>query len=73
MRKYLHTTYMAKSKPSFNKKQLADKKRKKQKEKFQKKLEKKDTPAESWENMIMYVDADGNFTKTQPVQPEEKE
>lgn len=62
---------MAKSKPSFNKKQLADKKRKKQKDKFAKKLEKKDNPAESnWENLIMYVDADGNFSKTPPVKPE---
>jgi hypothetical protein len=61
---------MAKSKPSFNKKQLADKKRKKQKDKFQKKLEKKETPSESnWENLIMYVDADGNFSKTPPVKP----
>ncbi len=65
---------MAKSKASFNKKQLADKKRKKQNEKFQKKLEKKETPAESnWENLIMYVDADGNFSKTPPVLPPEED
>ena len=64
---------MAKSKQSFNKKLFADKKRKKQSEKFARKLGKKDTPPESnWENMIMYVDADGNFTKTKPVKPEEE-
>ena len=64
---------MAKSKSTFNKKQIADKKRKKQKEKLEKRLDKKNLPTASWESMIMYVDADGNFTTTPPVKPEEPE
>lgn len=60
---------MTKSKASFAKKQIADKKRKIQKEKFEKRLEKKDQPGgKSWEDMIMYVDKDGNFTKTPPAE-----
>lgn len=65
---------MTKSKASFAKKQIADKKRKIQKEKFEKRLEKKDQPGTTnWEDMIMYVDKDGNFTKTPPVDEPEKE
>ncbi|MBL7811477.1 MAG: cold-shock protein [Bacteroidetes bacterium] len=58
---------MAKSGNSFQKKQLADQNRKRQKEKFEKKLEKKNKPTENWEDMIMYVDENGNFTKTPPA------
>lgn len=58
---------MAKSGNSFQKKFLADQKRKKQKEKLEKRLDKKNKPAESWENMIAYVDENGNFSNTPPV------
>jgi hypothetical protein len=64
---------MAKSKSTFNKKQIADKKRKKQKEKLEKRLDKKHQETASFESMIMYVDADGNFSSTPPPKPEEEE
>jgi hypothetical protein len=64
---------MAKSKSSFNKKQIADGKKKKKKEKLEKRMEKRSVAPESnWENMIAYVDADGNLSDTPPVVPEPK-
>ncbi len=64
---------MAKSGNSFQKKALADKKRKAQKEKLEKRLDKKNKPAESCESMIAYVDENGNISNTPPVIVPEKE
>ncbi len=64
---------MAKSGNSFQKKFLADQKRKKQKEKLEKKLQKKNNPSESYESMIAYVDHNGNFSSTPPEKLVEEE
>jgi S-adenosylmethionine hydrolase len=55
---------MAKSNNSFLKKQRADKQRKKQQEKFEKKTERIKTGGSSLDDMIAYVDEFGNLSST---------
>ena len=61
---------MAKSQESFNKKEKEKKRRKKAKEKLerreQRKLEKEERGKQTFEDMIMYVDEDGNLSSTPP-------
>lgn len=61
---------MAKSQQSFNKKEKEKKRRKKKKEKKerreQRKIEKEENGTKSFEDMLMYVDEDGNLTPTPP-------
>jgi len=53
---------------SFIKKQKAEEKRKKRLAKLEKKHQKKnDTSPDSWENMIAYVDKNGNITTEPPA------
>lgn len=64
---------MARSQNSFIKKQKAEKKRKKQAEKFQKKLENKDKKTSgALEDMIAYVDEFGNIVDTPPEENTEE-
>jgi len=59
---------MARSQNSFIKKQKAEKKRKKRLEKIQKKIEKKNQETDgSLDNMMAYLDEDGNIVN----EPEE--
>ena len=58
---------MAKSQETFNKKEVRNKKEKKRKDKEQKRIEKKDVEKTSnLEDMMMYVDENGNLTSTPP-------
>ncbi len=61
---------MAKSQQSFNKKEKEKKRQKKKKEKLerreQRKIEKLENGPKSFEDMISYVDEDGNFSSTPP-------
>ena len=61
---------MARSQESFNKKEKEKKRRKRKKEKQerkeQRKAEKAESGAKSFDDMIMYLDEDGNFTSTPP-------
>ncbi len=61
---------MGKSQESFNKKEKEKKRQKKKKEKRerreQRKVEREETGPKSFEDMITYVDIDGNLTKTKP-------
>jgi cold shock CspA family protein len=61
---------MAKSQESFNKKEKEKKRRKKKKDKAerraQRKLEKEEAGPKSFEDMLSYVDEDGNLTSTPP-------
>ena len=61
---------MAKSQQSFNKKEKEKKRRKKAKDKAerreQRKLEKAEAGPKSFEDMISYVDEDGNLTTEKP-------
>ena len=61
---------MARSQDSFNKKEKEKKRRKKKQEKLerkeQRKLEKAEGGTKTFEDMIMYVDEDGNLTSTPP-------
>jgi cold shock CspA family protein len=58
---------MAKSQETFNKKEVRNKKEKKRKDKEQKRLDKKDSDKTSnFEDMLMYVDENGNLTSIQP-------
>ncbi|TNF43930.1 MAG: cold-shock protein [Cytophagales bacterium] len=64
---------MSKNQNTFIKKQKAELKRRKQKEKFEKKLERKAQPKDgSLDNMIAYVDEFGNISDTPPEPPVEK-
>ncbi|MBN7812985.1 cold-shock protein [Algoriphagus sp. H41] len=64
---------MSKNQNTFIKKQKAELKRRKQKEKFEKKLERKAQPKDgSLDNMIAYVDEFGNISDTPPEPPTEK-
>ena len=65
---------MGKSQESFNKKEVRKKKEKKRKEKEKKRIEKKEEgeSKSSFDDMIAYVDNEGNITST-PPDPEEKE
>ena len=66
---------MAKSQESFNKKEKEKKRRKKAQEKRerreQRKLEKAEAGTKSFEDMIRYVDEDGNLT-TEPPDPKKR-
>ncbi len=58
---------MAKSQETFNKKVVRNKKEKKRKDKEQKRIDKKDVEKTSnLEDMMMYVDENGNLTSVQP-------
>ena len=58
---------MAKSQQSFNKKEKEKKRLKKRQDKEQKRKERKETPKRSGlENMLAYVDENGNLTDTPP-------
>jgi cold shock CspA family protein len=58
---------MAKSQETWSKKEKEDKKKKKKKEKEQKKEERKaNKGTKSFEDMIAYIDENGNFTSTPP-------
>ena len=64
---------MGKSKETYNKKEVRKKKEKKKKEKERKRIEKKDQEKKSsLDDMIAYVDEDGNITDT-PPEVDEKE
>jgi len=64
---------MGKSQESYNKKEVRKKKDKKRKDKEKKRLEKKENEGKtSFDDMIAYVDENGNFTST-PPDPDEKE
>jgi cold shock CspA family protein len=59
---------MGRSQESFNKKEVRNKKEKKRKEKEQKRLERRSSPRDgsSLEDMIAYVDENGNLTSEPP-------
>ncbi|MBK5278711.1 MAG: cold shock domain-containing protein [Bacteroidia bacterium] len=57
---------MAKSQETWSKKEKEDKKKKKKKEKEAKKEERKAQGTKSFEDMIVYMDENGNFTSTPP-------
>jgi cold shock CspA family protein len=59
---------MARPQGTFNKKELEKKRMQKRKEKLERKEERKANAQEgqSWENMIAYVDENGNITTTPP-------
>jgi cold shock CspA family protein len=64
---------MGRSQESFNKKELRNRKEKKRKEKEKKRLARKDVEKKSsLDDMIAYVDAEGNITST-PPDPSKKE
>ena len=64
---------MSKNQNTFIKKQKAELKKRKQKDKLEKKLERKAQPKDgSLDNMIAYVDQFGNISDTPPEPPEEK-
>jgi cold shock CspA family protein len=57
---------MARSQETFNKKEIQNKKEKKRKEKEKKMLERKENGKASFEDMIVYIDENGNQTTTPP-------
>lgn len=57
---------MARSQESFGKKEVKNKKEKKRKEKEKKMLERKEGGKSSFEDMIVYVDENGQLTSTPP-------
>lgn len=57
---------MGRSQESFNKKEIQNKKDKKRKEKEKKMLERKEQGKASFEDMIVYIDENGNQTTTPP-------
>ncbi|SHE95595.1 cold-shock DNA-binding protein family [Mariniphaga anaerophila] len=63
---------MGRSQESFNKKEVRNKKEKKRKEKEKKRLARKENKGSSLDDMIAYVDANGNITDT-PPDPDQKE
>jgi S-adenosylmethionine hydrolase len=64
---------MSKNQNTFIKKQKAELKKRKQKDKLEKKLERKGQPKDgSLDNMIAYVDEFGNISTTPPEPPVEK-
>ncbi len=64
---------MGKSQESYNKKEVRKKKDKKRKDKERKRLEKKENENKSsFDDMIAYVDENGNLSDT-PPDPDEKE
>ncbi|MFZ9187217.1 MAG: cold-shock protein [Algoriphagus sp.] len=64
---------MSKNQNTFIKKQKAELKKRKQKDKLEKKLERKAQPKDgSLDSMIAYVDEFGNISTTPPEPPAEK-
>ena len=64
---------MGRSQESFNKKEIRNRKEKKRKEKEKKRLARKESEKKSsLDDMIAYVDAEGNITST-PPDPSKKE
>lgn len=64
---------MARSQNAFIKKKKAEAKRKKKKAKFEKRLEKKNQPTSgSLDDMIAYVDENGNIVDEKPSEKEAK-
>jgi hypothetical protein len=57
---------MGRSQETFGKKEVRNKKAKKQREKEAKRQEKRGQEKKSLDDMIAYVDANGNFTDTPP-------
>ncbi len=57
---------MAKSQQSFNKKEKEKLRIKKRDEKLKRKEERKSNPSSSYDDMIAYVDEDGNLSSTPP-------
>ena len=57
---------MARSQETYNKKEKEKKRLKKRQDKLVKKEERKNQPGDSFDDMIMYVDENGNFTDTPP-------
>ncbi len=61
---------MAKSQQTFNKKEKEKKRRKKKQDKLEKRQQRKEQRAlegkKSFEDLLMYVDEDGNLTKEKP-------
>jgi cold shock CspA family protein len=57
---------MARSQESFNKKEIQNKKDKKRKDKEKKMQERKENGKASFEDMIVYIDENGNQTTTPP-------
>ncbi len=57
---------MGRSQETFGKKEVRNKKAKKKREKEAKRQEKRGQDKKSLDDMIMYVDANGNFTETPP-------
>jgi cold shock CspA family protein len=57
---------MGRSHESFNKKEVRNKKEKKRKEKEKKRLARKESDKSSLDDMIAYVDENGNITDTPP-------
>ncbi len=65
---------MGRSQNSYIKKVKAEKKRKKQAEKFQKRIDKKEQSTDgSLDNMMAYVDEFGNILDEPPQEEEKKE
>lgn len=65
---------MGRSQETFNKKEVRSKKEKKRKEKEKKRLAKKEQPKKSsLDDMIAYVDENGNITSTPPDQENKDE
>jgi len=66
---------MGRSQETFNKKEVRNKKEKKRKEKAQKRLNRKDGDKKSndLDDMIAYVDENGNLTSTPPDPDKKKE
>ncbi len=64
---------MAKSQETYNKKEVKNKKDKKRKEKEKKKLSRKENEKKSsFEDMLAYVDENGNITSTPPDPTQKK-
>jgi len=57
---------MARSQETFSKKEIQNKKDKKRKDKEKKMLERKENGKASFEDMIVYIDENGNQTSTPP-------
>lgn len=57
---------MARSKETFSKKDVRDKRAKKKKEKEKRRIEKKEQGKDSFDDMIAYVDEHGQITDTPP-------
>lgn len=71
-REQKHFIFMGRSQESFNKKEVRKKKEKKRLEKEKKRLERRDQEKMSLDDMIAYVDENGNITDT-PPDPKEKQ